>query len=64
MNDKVTKRDTGRSSRELGPCEVCQSHCSEVWIERTMGVSSDSDGTFEYHKGYRFGHEACLKGRP
>lgn len=40
-------RNTGKSSRFYGLCEVCRQHASEVWIAR-------------YAADYIFGHQGCL----
>ena len=62
-------KSTRRSSADLGPCEICRKHCSEVFhqVEGKTYLTDALDevpGQIEmtYHecKNY-FGHEECLR---
>lgn len=53
-------KSTRSSSDRLGPCEVCDKHCSEVHIQTPLKWGADPE-PFLYHAGpSRFGHKGCL----
>lgn len=55
-------RSTGCSSARYGLCEVCRTHCAEVWVQVEQRRVSDPDGAFwTYWKtSSLFGHKECL----
>lgn len=55
-------KNTGSSSAKYGLCEVCRTHCAEMWMQTEQRKASDPDGTFwTYWKtSSLFGHKKCL----
>lgn len=55
-------KSTGHSSTRLGPCEVCDVHASEVFLQ-VEGLTFDNDGELavtHYECTDLFGHRNCL----
>jgi len=50
-----------RNSAELGPCEVCASHGSEMFL-MVLAEPFEHDGETKFaERSYTFGHEKCLR---
>jgi hypothetical protein len=53
------------SSAQYGVCEVCRTHCSEVFQQTTYQHYSFQHGTRTLegfaHRANTFGHEQCLR---
>ena len=56
--------DTKLGSNTYGPCEVCQNHASEIWIQTETKSFIDEDGqtAWTHHEctPTLFGHRECL----
>lgn len=58
-------KSTGKSSSHYGPCEVCQKHCSEVFLQTESRPCLKLNSWFmgwTYHRARAqvFGHKECL----
>lgn len=58
---------TGHSSARYGPCEICDTHVSEVFIQTEQRQFSVPGVVENGWTGYQcfthFGHESCLKSK-
>lgn len=57
---------TGANSATHGSCEICNTHCSEVFMqveERFYVVELGLEGWTQHGCNTYFGHEACLRSR-
>lgn len=53
-------KNTGDSSRRLGPCEVCGKDASEVYRQTVSQDYEIGTARGRLHRGDLFGHEPCL----
>lgn len=63
---RIRVTDTGRSSLQLGACEVCNKHCASVFhlVEERLSHDPD-DGPFwhQYKTLSVWGHDQCIRER-
>lgn len=54
--------NTGKNTRQLGPCDVCGGHVSEVHLQTEYIWVNDNnhEGGFWTNNGCIFGHLECL----
>jgi hypothetical protein len=64
MNNKFEYRikSTGRSAQELGNCELCQKHVSEVFyqVEYWVKPTAQKPQGAKLFNSSLFGHQQCL----
>lgn len=54
-------KNTGRSSAQFGPCEVCRAHMAEAWIQSERRPYTRRDGAQgARHVDTLIGHRDCL----